>query len=72
MDETGFGADKMSNTGQEGDNVMFGFAFDAVNFFNVEIAFSRMTLAAFWDHPQFGRASQAWTSISSDAETAFV
>ena len=59
MDEAGFGADKMGNAGQEGDNVMLGFTLNAVNFFNVEIGLFANNGGFFGMTPSLACASQA-------------
>ena len=74
MDKTAFRANKGGNTGQKGDHVMLGFAFDTVDFLNIEIGFLTDGIGGLLrDHAQSGLGIAGVDfNIQPDSETAFI
>jgi hypothetical protein len=69
MDEAGFRADDLGQVGQEGDDVMLGFALDLVDAVDVEGGIAPLSqtssAASLGITPSSACASQAWASISN-------
>jgi hypothetical protein len=70
MDEAGIGADDLGQMGQEGDDVVLGFALDFVDAVDVEGRPCRPFPRWSWRRslgmtPSSASASQAWASISN-------
>ena len=76
MHEAGIGSDDFRQMGQEGDDIMFGFALDLVNSVDVESRCSAFFPDGFCgflrDHSQFGeRVTGMGLDLEPDAEARF-